>query len=294
MLTKICSKCTVEKEVCEFNKRNNSKDTLQSWCKICLTEYRKKYYRDNFENSKNYHKKYYEKNIDKITENTKKYREDNKEKIKNYHKDYYINNDDRINERNKNYYKNNKELISEKSKIFRNKNKDKLLDLSKKYYQNNVDKVKENTKNHKKNNIEKYKEYYKIYNKQYKIDNPEKIKILTKKYKKKKLLSDPIFRLKKIVRSRVYNFLKSKNIIKNNKTFDIVGCTPQFLKEYLENQFTEGMSWVNHSQYGWHIDHIIPLSSANTEEEIYKLCHYTNLQPLWAKDNLIKGGELLI
>jgi len=51
--------------VCEFNKRNNSKDTLQSWCKICLTEYRKKYYRDNFENSKNYHKKYYEKNIDK-------------------------------------------------------------------------------------------------------------------------------------------------------------------------------------------------------------------------------------
>lgn len=54
------------------------------------------------------------------------------------------------------------------------------------------------------------------------------------------------------------------------------------------------MSWVNHSQYGWHIDHIIPLSSAKTEEEIYKLCHYTNLQPLWAEDNLKKGGELLI
>ena len=72
-----------------------------------------------------------------------------------------------------------------------------------------------------------------------------------------------------------------------------MGCSPQFLKEYLENQFTEGMSWDNHSQYGWHIDHIIPLSSANTEEEIYNLCHYTNLQPLWAEENLRKSDKIL-
>ena len=52
------------------------------------------------------------------------------------------------------------------------------------------------------------------------------------------------------------------------------------------------MSWETHSLYGWHIDHIIPLSSAKTEEEIYQLCHYTNLQPLWAEDNLKKGDKL--
>ena len=80
--------------------------------------------------------------------------------------------------------------------------------------------------------------------------------------------------------------------MKDNPTFDIIGCTPQFLKEYLEKQFTKDMSWENHGLFGWHIDHIIPLSSANTEEELYKLCHYTNLQPLWAKDNLAKSNKL--
>jgi hypothetical protein len=80
---------------------------------------------------------------------------------------------------------------------------------------------------------------------------------------------------------------------KKSKTFEIIGCTPEFLKEYIEKQFIKGMEWSNHSVYGWHIDHIIPLSSANTEEEIYKLCHYTNLQPLWAENNLKKSNKIL-
>lgn len=53
------------------------------------------------------------------------------------------------------------------------------------------------------------------------------------------------------------------------------------------------MNWDNRGLYGWHIDHIIPLSSAKTEEEVYKLCHYTNLQPLWAKENLSKGNKII-
>jgi len=78
---------------------------------------------------------------------------------------------------------------------------------------------------------------------------------------------------------------------KTNKTFNIIGCTPEFLKEYIENQFTEGMTWENHGQFGWHIDHIIPLSSVKTEEELYPLFHYTNLQPLWWLDNIKKGTK---
>ena len=105
--------------------------------------------------------------------------------------------------------------------------------------------------------------------------------------------NNPIFKLTCIVRSRVITFIKSHNVNKTNQTFKIVGCSPEFLKEHLEKQFTEGMSWDNHGVYGWHIDHIIPLSSAKTEEEVYKLCHYTNLQPLWANDNLTKSNKTL-
>ena len=77
---------------------------------------------------------------------------------------------------------------------------------------------------------------------------------------------------------------------KNNKTFQIVGCSPTELKEHLEKQFINGMNWDNQGK--WHIDHIIPLSSAKTEQDIYKLCYYTNLQPLWAEENMKKGTPL--
>ena len=111
-----------------------------------------------------------------------------------------------------------------------------------------------------------------------------------REYVKLRRNNDPLYKLKHNLRTRIKRFFNSKNITKQNKTFDIVGCTPEFLKEHIENQFTEGMSWELMGQH-IHIDHIIPLSSANTEEEVYKLCHYTNLQPLWAKDNMKKSNK---
>jgi hypothetical protein len=134
---------------------------------------------------------------------------------------------------------------------------------------------------HKKENSE---EYY--------LKNRERDKKYHEKTKvRKKLMSYKIEnRLKNSLRSRVRNFLKSVNIIKTNKTMLMVGCSPEFLKEHLEKQFKNNMTWDNYGE--WHIDHIIPLSSSKTEEEIYKLIHYTNLQPLWARENLIKSNKL--
>ena len=138
----------------------------------------------------------------------------------------------------------------------------------------------ESYKLHKKNNLVKYKKKHK-----------ENIKKSHTKYSNKKYKTDLFFSLSSKIRSRVNIFLKLNNITKRNKTFDIVGCSPKYLKEYLEQKFTEGMSWELMGKF-IHVDHIIPLSSAKTEEEIYKLCHYTNLQPLWAKDNMSKGSKI--
>lgn len=71
-----------------------------------------------------------------------------------------------------------------------------------------------------------------------------------------------------------------------------IGCSLEELKNHLEKQFKVGMTWNNWSLFGWHIDHIIPLSSAKTESEMIKLCHYTNLQPLRAEENHKKGSRI--
>ena len=71
----------------------------------------------------------------------------------------------------------------------------------------------------------------------------------------------------------------------------MVGCTPEFLKEYLEKQFKPGMTWQNYTRKGWHIDHRTPLDSAKTPEDIEKLMHYTNLQPMWWRENIIKSNK---
>ena len=121
----------------------------------------------------------------------------------------------------------------------------------------------------------------------------DKYKKYNRKYEKEKRQSDPLYKIKNAVRGRLYKFLKVKNMKKRNKTFEIVGCTPKFLKEYLEKQFQPGMTWKNHTVNGWHIDHKIPLDFANTFEDMEKLSHYTNLQPMWATENLKKGNKVV-
>lgn len=172
-----------------------------------------------------------------------------------------------------------------KSRLYKKNNHDKILNGYKEYREKNNEKIKNSRKEYVKNNQEKISEYKKQYyliNKDYFL-----------KWEKNKRDIDELFKLSGNVRKRLNKFFKVKNFKKSNKTIDIVGCTPQELKTHLERQFQDGMSWDNYGFYGWHIDHIIPLSSAQNEEEIYKLCHYTNLQPLWAKDNLSKGDKLL-
>lgn len=100
---------------------------------------------------------------------------------------------------------------------------------------------------------------------------------------------DPIFKLKHSYRTALLRGFKNNGLNKTC-TSKVLGCSFNELKFHLESLFVKGMSWDNHGK--WHIDHIIPLNKANTVKEVEQLNYYTNLQPLWAKDNLIKGSKI--
>jgi len=93
------------------------------------------------------------------------------------------------------------------------------------------------------------------------------------------------------LRARTFKAFKYSYWNKSKGTKDLLGCSFEIAFKHIERQFIKGMSWENRSE--WHIDHIIPLASAKTEEELIKLCHYTNLQPLWAVDNLVKNDKII-
>lgn len=124
--------------------------------------------------------------------------------------------------------------------------------------------------------------------KQWRQNNPD--------YIKNKKQTDPLFKLNYNIRSMTSNAFKracQNKYKKGKKTEYILGCTMETFISYLQNQFKPGMLLENYGQGPgkWNIDHIIPISSAKTEEEIYKLSHYTNLQPLWWEENMAKGAK---
>lgn len=185
--------------------------------------------------------------------------------VKEYDRVKYLNNIEKYRKYSRDRYSENPEYVKTWNKI----NKDKIDITAKKWRDENKEKSVQYTLKWRSKNVDKYN-----------------------RYMVNKRNSDPIFKLSFNVRKRIGKFLKTNNLKKNNKTFDIVELSPIELKGYLEKKFIEGMSWDNYGE--WHIDHIIPLSSATNEDEVYKLCHYTNLQPLWAEDNIKKSNKILI
>ena len=174
-----------------------------------------------------------------------------------------------------------KVCIKEYKKQYYIDNKEKILKKSKEYYIENQKIIIGRVKNWGDNNKDKLAQYKKDYVKR------NRDYINTKMTQRKK--DNPILKLKMLYRSKINKILGSNR----ESTFDLIGCSPSELKSYLEKQFKDGMCWENHGLFGWHIDHIIPLSSAKTDDELKKLCHYSNLQPLWATENIIKRDKII-
>jgi len=164
-----------------------------------------------------------------------------------------------------------KKCCNEQYKHWHNKNVEKLMEKYKKYNIVNKEKISKRKKEYFKKKYVQLMKYRKNYTKQ--------------KYK-----SCALFRLKQNIRNLIGIYLRNNKIIKNQKTEKILGCSFYDFKLHIERQFTSGMTWENRTK--WHIDHIIPLASAKTNEDVIRLNHYTNLRPLWAKDNLSKGAKV--
>lgn len=168
-----------------------------------------------------------------------------------------------------------------KDKSWYIKNKAHKNNYGKQYYIEN----KNNIDARNKLNAHKYSEYRKTANKLWRENNPNYQNEYTKERKK----YDLDFKLRIALRIRLNSAINGN--YKTGSAVSDLGCSIEELKKHLESQFQEGMSWDNWTRDGWHIDHIIPLASfdLSNSEEFKKACHYTNLQPLWAEDNLSKG-----
>lgn len=121
-------------------------------------------------------------------------------------------------------------------------------------------------------------------------NNPQKIRDKRARYLKGKA-DCALFKLAKRIRGTTRSAFIRKKLRKNNLTIEMVGCTWDFLKAHIEKQFTKGMGW--HNMKDWHIDHLVPLSSAMDEAELIRLAHFSNLRPMWAAENMAKGDKII-
>ena len=161
------------------------------------------------------------------------------------------------------WYENNREILKEKAIIYRHKKKEEIYKREKSWRDNNKDK------------LQQYR----------KTQGLRKIRSI-----------NPVIKFKNNIKTLIYlSFKRNNNKYKKSlRSEEILGCSIDFFREYILSKCPENTRLEDFGQYGYHIDHILPISIAETEEDIIKLCHYTNLQPLWWKDNLRKSNKIQI
>lgn len=138
-----------------------------------------------------------------------------------------------------------------------------------------------------------YRENSLVYKKEYRKIHHKEIIEKALEYVTKRSKYDIGFRLRNVLASRIRMAIKKNGIRKANKTTELIGCSIDYLKKYLEEKFDKNMTWDNYGSY-WHIDHINPCASfdLSSPDQQYKCFHYTNLQPLEAKENIRKGAKI--
>lgn len=202
-----------------------------------------------------------------------------KEKRALYQKDYNLQNKKKIAARHKAYYLQNREMLAACHKAYNFKHKEKRAVYGKEYHL-------------------KHRERLVAYHKDYYLQNKEKMSayqsVYNKVYARTRRGTDIQFRLTRNLRSRLYKAIRSG--YKSGSAVRDLGCTIDELKIHLEKQFLPRMTWDNWSRDGWHIDHNVPLDFFDLDDrkQLLQACHYTNLQPMWAEENIRKSNKIMI
>ncbi len=307
---RLCKKCGIVKPVNELIKGKNSKYGYQSLCKECKSKYRKEDYIKNKEHNLKRMKEYNKEHYKEI----KQYRKEHSKEIKEYLKEYYIKNKEKTTKQQKENYKELTEKLCKKcgiiksvNELIKNKNckngyestcKKCQSKYNKKWRDKNREHILICKKKYQKKYYKKNKERILFYIKKY--HKTTESKEYQKNYVKNRRHKDPIYKLIWNLRNRLNSVFKNK-CQKSKKTLELLGCSLYIAKFYLENQFYDNpetgelMTWDNNTTKGWHIDHIIPICNfdlTDTEQQ-KKAFHISNLQPLWAKENLTKSKYIL-
>lgn len=272
--TKICSRCKVAKPREAFNKCSKNPDGLQYKCRDCQKsihlankEYNNKRTLLNYYKNREGHKftllegfKICPK-CDEILP----FEDFNKSSGSTDGRKVYCRSCQKME------YCDNREHYIKKQKQWYSKNKDKAYEMNKAYREKNID-------------------WYRSYHKQYYEENAERMKENSKKSLYRRIENDVGFKILQRLRKRMYDAVKGN--VKSARTIELIGCSTDKLRQHLEKQFTGGMSWENYGE--WHVDHIIPCANFDfTKESDQRECfHYTNLQPLWAIDNIRKSNKM--
>ena len=200
----------------------------------------------------------------------------------------YIENKEKRSKSQKEYREKNKEKISKQRVEYRNRNKDKKSEYDKNYQQKNKQKKIEYQKQYFEKNKDLIYERNKIYNDAHK-DKMSEYKV---NYDRERIKTDQLYKFKKQIRHLVWLSFQRKNIKKKNSVCEILGCTEEQAQIHLYKTFFDNYGYEYDGKESVHIDHIIPLSTAETENDVIKLCHYTNLQLLKPIDNMKKSDKL--
>lgn len=256
---KTCNKCHKIYPLTDeyFGRRNDSPDGYRNDCKECVSKRRKAWHIQN--------------RNDQLTKMIE-YRNENKESLIAKKREYNKSNRDIMIIKCRDYYKKNRENVLLQMKEQRKKNRETINNRRKRRYQDNYEIL-----------ITQRKEYV--------SKNRDKIRKKQAEYCSSRRQNDIRYRILQNIRSRILLALKKST--KQGKTIELIGCTINHLKKHLESQFLPGMTWENYGLRGWHIDHKIPCAVFNLvrPDDQNKCFNYKNLQPMWWRENLIKGSK---